>query len=132
MVHPVNLSINLACLFVSLYLINVKTAKPTGTKFCVGPHMTPRKVYRWSKFQKLASNKNRFLINFENPQHFSFKSAKFTFIIVIQCIKRENFVHNQNRRGRPESLVNLKVPRVRPNLRFLDPPPPSINFLHDH
>ena len=33
------------CLFVCLYPINVKTAKPIGPKFCVGPHMIPRKVY---------------------------------------------------------------------------------------
>ena len=43
------LFINLAC----LYPINVKTAKPIGPEFCVGPHVTPGKVYEWSKFQKL-------------------------------------------------------------------------------
>ena len=26
---------------------------PIGPKFNVGPHVTPRKVYEWSKFQKL-------------------------------------------------------------------------------
>ena len=41
--------INLACLSVSsvcLYPINVKTAEPIGPKFCVGPHVTPGKVYK--------------------------------------------------------------------------------------
>jgi len=33
-------------------------------------HMTPGKVYEWAKFQKIASNKIRFSLNFENPQHF--------------------------------------------------------------
>ena len=48
------LNINLACLFwclfVCLYPINVKTAEPIGPKFFVGPHVTPTKVYEWSKF----------------------------------------------------------------------------------
>ena len=47
------LSINLTCLsvclfvclFVCLYPLNVKTAEPIGPKFCVGPHVTPGKVY---------------------------------------------------------------------------------------
>ena len=33
------------CLSWCLYPINVNTAKPIGPKFCVGPHMTPGKVY---------------------------------------------------------------------------------------
>jgi len=45
-----HLSIKLACLSVRLYPINVKTAEPIGPKFCVGPHVTPGKVYEWSKF----------------------------------------------------------------------------------
>ena len=36
---------------VCLYPINVKTAELIGPKFCVGPHMTPGKVYE-SKFQR--------------------------------------------------------------------------------
>ena len=36
-------------LFVRLYAINVKTAEPIGSEFCVGPHMTPGKVYGFSK-----------------------------------------------------------------------------------
>ena len=44
-----NLYINLACLsvclFVCLYPVNVKTTKPIGPKFFVGPHVTPGKVY---------------------------------------------------------------------------------------
>ena len=50
---------------VCLCPINVKTAEPIGQKLCVGPHMTPGNVYEWSK---LASNKIRFSLNFENPQ----------------------------------------------------------------
>ena len=33
------------CLFVCLYPINVKTAEPIGSKFCVGSRVTPGKVY---------------------------------------------------------------------------------------
>ena len=39
------LYINLACLSVRLYPINVKTAQPIGPKFFVGHHETPGKVY---------------------------------------------------------------------------------------
>ena len=77
------------CLSVCLYPINVKTAEPIGTKFCVGPHMTPGKVFVWSKFQKLASNKIRFSLNFLYPRTF--------FVIVLQCLQKEN-VHNWNTR----------------------------------
>ena len=34
----------LVCLGVCLYPINVKTAEPIGSKFCVGLHMYPGKV----------------------------------------------------------------------------------------
>ena len=39
------LHINLACLSVCLYPINVKTAEPIGPKFFVGHHVTTGKVY---------------------------------------------------------------------------------------
>ena len=39
------------CLFVCLYPINVKTNELIRSKFCVGPHMTPQKVYGCSKLQ---------------------------------------------------------------------------------
>ena len=38
------------CLFVCLYLINVKTAEPIEPKFCVGHHVTLGKVYEWKYF----------------------------------------------------------------------------------
>ena len=41
-----HLYINLACLFVCLYPINVKTAEPIRPKFCGGPHVAPGKVYK--------------------------------------------------------------------------------------
>ena len=41
----------LVCLSNCLCPINVKTVKLIGTKFCVGPHMTPGKVYGWSKLK---------------------------------------------------------------------------------
>ena len=48
-----NLYINLAGLFVCqsvcLYPINVKTTKPIGPKFCLGPRMTPGKVFGCSE-----------------------------------------------------------------------------------
>ena len=45
-----------ACLFVCLSNKRV-TDEPIGPKFCVGPCVTPGKVYRWSNFKKFVSNK---------------------------------------------------------------------------
>jgi len=45
-------------LSVCFYPVNAKTAEPIGTKFCVGHHVTPGKVYGWSKFQKFTSKQN--------------------------------------------------------------------------
>ena len=56
--NGIHLYINLAylsvCLFVCLYPINVKTAEPIGSKFCVGPDVVLGKVYEWSKFKSLC------------------------------------------------------------------------------
>ena len=41
----------LVCLSIRLYPINLKTAEPIWSKFCVGPHMTPGKVYETSKLE---------------------------------------------------------------------------------
>ena len=38
-------TIQLVFLGVCVYPTNVKTAEPIGHKFCVGPHVTPGKVY---------------------------------------------------------------------------------------
>ena len=65
--------INLACLLVCLYPINVKTAEPIGSKFFVGHLGTPGKVYEWSKFQIFVSIKIRSPLNFLK----FWKSTKF-------------------------------------------------------
>ena len=57
--------------FVCLYPINVKTAKPIQPKFFLGPHMTPGKVYEWSEVVKFSLKK--LFLNFiflkEKMQH---------------------------------------------------------------
>jgi len=77
---------------VCLYPINVKTAEPIGPKFCVGPHVTPGKVYEWS-----------------NPQTF--------FVVVLYCttrrcseINRQLKVKIEDGREAPynPSFINLK------------------------
>ena len=45
-------------------------------------HVTPGKVYEWSKCQKLAYDKIRFSWKFENPRAF--------FVFVLQCTQIEN------------------------------------------
>ena len=57
----------LLCMFV---FNKRKTADRIVPKLCVGPHMTPGKVYGWSDIYKLAYNKNRLLLSHENPQYF--------------------------------------------------------------
>ena len=64
-------------LFVFLYPINVKTVQPIGPNLFLEPHVTPETVYGWSNFQKISSNKIRFLNIFKIPK--SIKSAKFLF-----------------------------------------------------
>ena len=65
------------CLSVCPYGSNKrKVAEPIGPKFCVGPHMTPGKVYRWSYFQKGDINKIRYEGILKNVQIFLIKSAK--------------------------------------------------------
>ena len=49
--------IMLVCLSIRLYLTNVKTAEPIRPKFCVGPYMTPVKVFGTSKLEEKKSRK---------------------------------------------------------------------------
>ena len=93
-----NLYINLACLSVCLgvclYPINVKTAEPIRPKFCVGPHVSPGKVYEWSKFQIFDSIKIRFLLNFWKfwkSTIFLLKSANFFFVLFYDVHKENMF-----------------------------------------
>ena len=50
----------LVCLSVCIQY--VKTAKPIGPKFCVGPHITPGKVYWPSKLNKKLLKKYKFFL----------------------------------------------------------------------
>ena len=42
------------CFFVCFFPINVKTAELIGPKCCVGPYVTPGKVYEWLNFKNLC------------------------------------------------------------------------------
>ena len=67
------LYIYLACLskFVWLFVFNKRqTVEPIRPKHFVEPHRTPEQVYGGSKFKKIASNKIRFSLNFENHELF--------------------------------------------------------------
>ena len=48
-------------------------------------------VYRWSKFQKFASNTIRFSINFKNPRNIFTKSAKFCLFLFYNIYKEKMF-----------------------------------------
>jgi len=99
-----SIDIYILCLsvcFFCLYPINLETAEPIGPKFFGKPHMTPGKVYRRSKIQKLASKK-LFKNKFWKFTIFFYKIHEL-FVFVLQCIQREN-VHNWNR----GSLVFIK------------------------
>ena len=83
---PIQSYINLACLgvclFVCLYSINVKTAEPIGPKFCAGPHVASGKVYKWSKFQKFAFIKIRFLKISKIHEIFCWNPRTFLFVLI--------------------------------------------------
>ena len=80
------------CLSVCLYSINVKMTELIGPKFCVGLHMTPGKVYGWSKFSKIRLQKIRFPLNFKNPRNFFFiNPPTILFCFVLQCIQIKMF-----------------------------------------
>ena len=49
--------------------------------------MTPVKVNGWLKFEKLAYNKIRFPLNFENPRNFYMKSANFVLFRFYNVFK---------------------------------------------
>ena len=72
-----------------MFLFNKrKTADLIVPKLCVGPHMTPGKVYGWSDIYKLAYNKIQLLLSHENPQYFCLNPP-----ISFYKVCRENVVH---------------------------------------
>jgi len=75
-----NIYILLVCLFICLYPINVKTTEPIRHIFCVGLHMFPGKVYRWSKFS----------LNVENPWNF-YKIQNFFVFLFYNVYKEKMF-----------------------------------------
>jgi len=50
-----------------------------------GTSCDPRKVYGWSNFHKLASNKIQFLKNFKIQELFFIKFAKFGLVFYLHC-----------------------------------------------
>ena len=93
------------CLCVCLYPINVKTTEQIGRKFCVEPHMTPRKVYEWSKFQKFASIKIGFSKNSKSTKiYFKIRELNCFFSYKLQWSKRKIF----NRRWTQPIKLNTR------------------------
>ena len=72
------------CLFVCLYPINVKTNELIRSKFCVGPHMTPRKVYGCSILQ------NFFEFCKILKMHEKYYEIRETFLFLFYIAEREN------------------------------------------
>ena len=95
--HHTNLYINLACLSVCLYPINVKTAEPIGPKFVVGPRVTPCTV--WWNLKNLPLNKIRFLKILKIHEFFFLNPQRF----FLQCIQSEH-VHYWNRKWARSAL----------------------------
>ena len=87
-----NLYLHILCLPVGVVVrlcpINVKTAEPIGSIFSAGPHRTPGKVYEWSKFQKIASNKIRFSLNVENLRNYFLLNPQLFLVYVLQRIEK--------------------------------------------
>jgi len=87
------LYINLACLSVRLYPINVKTAEPIGPKFCVGPNVTPGEVYELPKLEKFVFKSFYFFLFFKilKSADFAIKSAKFFFPLFFNVYNENTF-----------------------------------------
>ena len=113
------------CLSVCLSPINVKTAEPIWTKFRVGHHVTPGKVYGWSKFQKFASNKIWLSLNFENLRNYfnpRFKKIYFTLYSKRECLQLKRLVslESQNWVNRVDFQKHLTTPQtLQPIIHFL-------------
>ena len=109
------LYIYFACLSVCpfTYPINVKTAKPIGPKFCVGPHMTPGKVYRFMDSQNYKNFCPKVLdfCKFWKCAKKNLNSANFFLIFILYCTKREKcseikpHLKFELKDGRPKILV---------------------------
>ena len=93
------------CLFVS-------TKRQNGPTFCVGPHMTPGKIWM-IKTKKLASNKIQFLLNIQNSQHFLIESVNF-FLLMFYNIYKEKMFTTAIEDGHQPSLLKYakKIPAV--------------------
>ena len=76
-------SVNILFLYVSLYPINDKIAKPIGPKFFEGPHMTPGKVYECSGVKKIVSKKIIFVKLWKSTKKYN----ENFFVITSYCMK---------------------------------------------
>ena len=98
------------CFFVWLFSINVKTAEQIGSKFCVGPHVTPGKVYGWWKFQNLGSIRFWFSINFEITRIFFQIRELYCFYCFTVYTKRKcSQLKLKMGAKRPEFLVYIEL-----------------------
>ena len=96
-------------LCVSFYPMNVKTAELIGPKFCVGPHMTPGKVYGWSKFQKLFYT-NLIFIKFWKYNNFFYNIRKLYCFCFKTYKKRKCSIEIED--AGSESLLRVKIMKI--------------------
>ena len=90
-----DIHIRLTLIYLEIWLVCLSvciTAKLIGPKFCVGPHVTPGKVYEWSK----NVNCN---VKFLNIRDFLLKSANF-FSSLFFNVYNENMFTIEIENGR--------------------------------
>ena len=71
-----------------LYPINVTTAKPIEPKIFMGPHVTPGKVYEWSKFQKFVFKSFHFCKILKMREKVLRNPQTFLLFLFLYCTKR--------------------------------------------
>ena len=98
------------CMFVSA--INVQTAGLIGPKFCVGPHMTPGKIYRRLKFPKICFQQNSIFIKFWNSHIFLCKIHELFF--TTRCKAIHPILKPFSNRCCLESKTTLPQPKPNP------------------
>jgi len=88
--HCINF-IYFACLAVCLFVSNKlsKRLNPSEPNFVWDLTWPKGKVYGWSKFQKLASNKIRISLNLKNPQNFFIKFPNFVLMYTMKLLTIE-------------------------------------------
>ena len=117
-----HLYINLACLFVCLYPINIKTAEPTGPKFFVGNHVTTGRFMNDQNFKYLSALKSskstKFFVKIRELFLFSF--TMYTKRTCSQLIQEMGAKRPLRLERRARSALNFQYKQIERQIVWMD------------